>query len=273
MNRYIKILSLLLTAILITCFLCGCGSNDKKKETTNTTTEKTVTTTETTVTTTTEEETTVFQGELAGRKIVVDAGHGCTVDYMEPIAPGLDPTNPEGPGTGTCGVSTGTPEKDLTLQVALRLQKALEEKGAEVVMIRSTEGTEYSLEQRSEVGNNSGADFSIRIHADGLDDHSVSGTSVLYPSPQYVGEEVSSESKVIAQYLLDSYCSETQLNNRGLSERGDLTGFNFSTIPVVLIELGFMTNPEEDVKMSQPEFQDKMVQGMVSGVTEYYNNK
>lgn len=265
MNNLIKIICIV-SAILL---LYGCGNNAENKKSTTTN----VTTAETTTVPATVETTTEKIGELAGKKIVVDAGHGCTVDYTEPVAPGLEPTNYEGPGTGTSGVSTGIPEKTLTLQIALALEKELKAKGAEVVMIRSTEGTKLSLQGRAETGNESGADFSIRIHADGLDDQSARGATLLYPSPEYVGNNISAESKVIAKYISDNYCKVTGIYNRGLSERGDLTGFNFSTIPVVLIELGFMSNPEEDNKMSQPDFQKKMVQGIMTGITEYYNNK
>lgn len=272
-----SVIGIILSFSLILSLLCGCGKeeNIKISETVTTTvTETSVTeTTEVSETTTTVPHTTKSQGILSGKKIVVDAGHGCTVDYMEPIAPGLDPTNPEGPGTGTCGVSTNKPEKTLTLEIAKPLRKELIKLGAEVVMIRSGEGTTLSLQQRSEVGNKAKADFSIRIHADGLDDSSVQGVSVLYPSSQYVGENIANESKIIAQHLSDAYCRTTGLYNRGLSERGDLTGFNFSKIPVILIELGFMTNPEEDQKMSDTNFQKKMVQGIVKGVIEYYKSK
>lgn len=267
--------SALLLAVITIFSLVGCTDKEEKPQnTTEVTTAVTTKATENTETTTTAESpTTEKPKELTGRKIVVDAGHGCTEDYLEPIAPGLDPTNPEGPGTGTCGVVTNIPEKDLTLQIALALQKELKNKGAEVVMIRSTQGTKLSLQQRSEIGNKAKADFSIRIHADGLDSPDAEGATLLYPGSQYVGSEVSTESKIIAETLIDSYCKETGLFNRGISERDDLTGFNFSTIPVVLIELGFMTNPAEDEKMANPNFQKKMVKGIVAGITDYYKSK
>ena len=123
------------------------------------------------------------------------------------------------------------------------------------------------------MANSSKADFSLRIHADGLDDPGVNGATLLYPSSQYVGENLSHKSRVIARYILESYCSSTGLYNRGIVERGDLTGFNFSKIPVVLIELGFMTNPQEDKKMSQRDFQKKMVQGIAKGIERYYKSK
>jgi N-acetylmuramoyl-L-alanine amidase len=56
----------------------------------------------------------------------------------------------------------------------------------------------------------------------------------------------------------------------GLIPRTDLSGFNWSTTPVILVEMGFMTNPTEDRKLSTNSYQNKLVQGMVNGVGDYF---
>ena len=140
-------------------------------------------------------------------------------------------------------------------------------------MVRTTEGTEMSLRDRAEMGNRLNVDLAFRIHADGVDDSSVRGASMLYPSSDYVGEKLSQTSEKAGQIILENYIKSTGMNNRGLVARNDLVGFNFSKVPTVLIELGFMTNPDEDRLMSQEDFQQKMVNGIANGLKEYSKSK
>lgn len=259
--------------VLTFVFFIGCSkeNTDTKKETT----DKKASTTITTQSTSTPPATTkkVKQGELSGFKILLDAGHGCTKEYVEPKYPGASETTVENSSTGTTGVVTNKREGELTLEVALLLQKKLEKMGAEVYMVRTTEGTEMSLRDRAELGNKLNVDLSFRIHADGLDDSSVRGASMLYPSPDYVGEKISQTSEKMAKIILEKYIDATGLYNRGTVTRNDLVGFNFSKVPTVLIELGFMTNPDEDKLMSEKDFQEKMVKGIAEGLKEYLNSK
>ena len=70
--------------------------------------------------------------------------------------------------------------------------------------------------------------------------------------------------------MLKKYCKATGIRNRGLSGRNDLTGTNWSKVPVTLIEMGFMTNKKEDKKMQKSSFQKKMAKGIADGVDSYY---
>ena len=63
------------------------------------------------------------------------------------------------------------------------------------------------------------------------------------------------------------------LNINGIFERGDLTGFNWSQVPVVLVEMGFLSNYTEDQMMSNPEYQKKLMQSIANGLDEYFSNK
>ena len=273
MKKILTSLFLVLTVIFVTA--CSQESNGIKKETTTSIPSTTVTTKITSISTPTPTATTkaVKQGELAGFKILVDAGHGCTKEYVEPKYPGATETTVENSSTGTTGVATNKREGELTLEVALLLQKKLEKLGADVYMVRTTSGTEMSLRDRAEMGNKLNVDLVFRIHADGVDDSSARGASMLYPSPDYVGNELSQTSENMAKTILEKYIDATGLYNRGAVARNDLVGFNFSKVPTVLIELGFMTNPDEDKLMSEKDFQKKMVQGIAEGLKEYLNSK
>ena len=81
---------------------------------------------------------------------------------------------------------------------------------------------------------------------------------------------LSADSERLSKCILDYYCQATGIRNRGLVPRDDLTGTNWSTVPVTLIEMGFMTNVLDDEFMSSADGQKKMVQGMANGVDAYF---
>lgn len=263
-------ISLILIFAVILPSGCSKESTDKNKNPSTPTQQTTATKqiTSTPSTTPTEK-----GGELSGFKILIDAGHGCTKEYVEPKYPGATETTVENSSTGATGVATHKREGELTLQVALLLQKSLEKLGADVYMVRTTEGTPMSLRDRAEMGNKLKVDLAFRIHADGIEDSSVRGASLLYPAPDYVGEKLSKTSKKASQIILKNYIKATEFNDRGTVARNDLVGFNFSKVPTVLIELGFMTNPDEDRLMFQKDFQKKMVEGIAKGIIEYKKSK
>ena len=137
-------------------------------------------------------------------------------------------------------------------------------------MIRRKQNVNISNKQRAIRANKSGADICIRLHADAASAN-VRGVSVLYPSQQnpYVAK-LSKKSKKLSKNILDSYCKSTKFKKRGLSKRDDLTGTNWSKIPVALIEMGFMTNKTEDKQMQKKQTQKKMVDGIANGIDQYF---
>lgn len=263
--------------------LAGCGKSSENTESTEQSkaTSQSVTSTNTENTTekkATENSTTKpteKKGILSGFKVLLDAGHGCSGNYVEPKYKGASDSEVtyENSSTGATGVVTKKREGDLTLEIALKLQKKLQNLGADVLMIRTKKTTPMSLVQRAEYGNKHKVDLAFRIHADGLDDQSVNGASTLYPSAEHINNKIAEKSKNIASIIQREYIKSTGLADRGTVERNDLVGFNFTTVPSILLELGFMTNPEEDRKMSDKKFQEKMVDGITNGMIAYYTNK
>ena len=263
--------------------LAGCGKSSENTESTEQSkaTSQSVTSTNTENTTekkATESSTTKpteNKGILSGFKVLLDAGHGCSGNYVEPKYKGASDSEVtyENSSTGATGVVTKKREGDLTLEIALKLQKKLQNLGADVLMIRTKKTTPMSLVQRAEYGNKHKVDLAFRIHADGLDNQSVNGASTLYPSAEHINNKIAEKSKNIASIIQREYIKSTGLADRGTVERNDLVGFNFTTVPSILLELGFMTNPEEDKKMSDKKFQEKMVDGITNGMIAYYTNK
>ena len=203
--------------------------------------------------------------------IVIDAGHQAKGNYgKEPVGPGAAEQKTK-VSSGTQGVSTKVPEHVFTLELSLRLRDVLAALGYEVVMTRETAEVDISNVERAEIANAAGADIYIRIHADGSDNEAANGISVLYPSGDnpYVAE-LSRDSKRLAQAVLDEMCEATGAKKRGIIKRDDLSGTNWAKMPVILIEAGFMTNKAEDKKLQDPEYQAKLVQGIVKGIEEYF---
>jgi N-acetylmuramoyl-L-alanine amidase len=73
--------------------------------------------------------------------------------------------------------------------------------------------------------------------------------------------------------ILDRVVTNTEAVNRGIVERADLSGFNWSEIPVVLLETGFMTNPQEDILLNSGGYQDKIVRGIYEGLIIYFRDR
>ena len=210
----------------------------------------------------------------AKKVIAIDAGHQQRGDSStEPVGPGASTKKAKVAG-GTSGVYTRVPEYKLTLSVARKLKKELVGRGYKVVMIRTKHDVNISNKERALKANKT-SDICIRIHADGSVSPSVSGASALYPSTsnKYVSKKVSKSSKKLSEKVLSSMCDETGARNRGCIVRDDLTGTNWSTIPVTLIEMGFMSNKTEDIKMQKQSYQNKLAKGMAEGIDSYYGYK
>ncbi len=206
-----------------------------------------------------------------GKMVAIDPGHQSSGDSStEPVGPGSKTLKAK-VSSGATGVASGVPEYELNLKVAKKLRRVLIKRGYKVFMIRTKNNVRISNKERATMANNSGSDIYIRIHADGIDDSSRRGVSVLYPSENnpYVAY-LSKKSKRLSNDILNAYCKRTGFINRGLSQRDDLTGTNWSKIPVTLIEMGFLSNPEEDKLMQDSAFQKVMAKGIADGIDDYF---
>lgn len=206
---------------------------------------------------------------FAGRSICVDAGHGISsYNKQEPIAPGSSQTKIAF-ASGTSGKNLT--EEELNLSVALKLETRLISMGATVYMTRTTHECDMTNIDRAQLANKKNVDISVKIHADGSDNTSAKGISLLIPSTKYIHDEnICYKSKQAGELILENVIKHTGAQNRGIIERGDLTGFNWTQVPIVLLEMGFMTNQEEDAKLETSEYQDKIVEGIIDGLIAYF---
>lgn len=209
---------------------------------------------------------------LCEKVICIDAGHGLnSYNKQEAIAPNSSQTKIAF-ASGTSGKNQT--EEQLNLSVAKKLEKKLSELGADVHMTRTTHECDMTNIDRAEFANNINADISVKIHADGVENNTVNGVSMLVPSNQYINnQEICNISRKAGEIILNEVIKSTGASNRGIVTRSDLTGFNWTKVPIVLLEMGFMTNPEEDAKMETDEYQDKIIDGISQGLILFFEEQ
>ena len=208
--------------------------------------------------------------------IAIDPGHqspDIDMSGQEPNAPGSGDFKQKSAG-GTVGRFTGIPEYELNLEIALMLRDRLTEQGYDVILTRENNETAISNAERACLANDAGAEFSLRIHANGSEDPSVNGAMALIGSAEnpYVGG-VYEESYRLAETILNCYCSASGMQNLGIRCNDTMTGINWSKIPVTIVEMGFMSNPEEDQKLSDNHYQSMLAEGIADGVDRYYQRE
>jgi len=216
-------------------------------------------------------------------RIVIDAGHG-----------GYD--------TGTIG-PTGLMEKDLCLDIALRLGKIIQQRlpGAEVVFTRSDD-TFIPLEERTRIANESKADLFISIHANSSHDHGARGIETYYlnlkgsPDAMEVAarenatsqesihdledlikkitqSEKIDESREFASDIQESLAKRIQKSYRNVKDRGvrkaPFVVLIGADMPSILTEISFLSNPADEQLLKKPEHRQKVAEGLYQGVASY----
>ena len=179
---------------------------------------------------------------LKGIKITIDAGHG-------------------GSESGAIGC-LGHKEKDVNLEIAKNLRDKLKKLGAVVYMTREDDSY-VGLYERVEKSNNFGADIFLSIHnnalPDSLADRDASGTEAYYFYPQ---------SKEFAKILLKSVSEQTGFKKGGVRGRSLAVIRNTQSI-AVLLEVGYMINPDDNSKLINKDFQNKITDGIINGLERY----
>lgn len=202
-----------------------------------------------------------------GNKIVViDPGHGGSGNSgMELQSPDSDILKIKDPG-GCVGVNTGIPEYKVAWEVSMKLKSLLEGNGITVILTKQDINESPGNIERAEVGNNNNASLEIRIHCDSASSSNAYGATTLVPG--YIGysKDVADVSKGYGEIIQTSLVSKCNMYNRGVVTRDDLTGFNWSKVPVILVELGFLSNPNEEQLLISDEYQNKLAEGMAEGI-------
>lgn len=211
--------------------------------------------------------------ETDGHIIGIDPGHQSeSVDMSAPELNGPGSSEMKAKCTsGTQGTYSGVPEYQLNLEVSLQLKDELEQRGYQVVMTRTDNETAISNMERAQYAASQGAEIYVRIHANGDDSHTASGALTMSPSQNnpYI-PQLFEQSDRLSRCIINSYCAATGFQNLGIQYTDTMTGINWSTVPVTILEMGFMTSQNDDLKMNDAEFQKTMVQGIANGIDSYF---
>ena len=197
------------------------------------------------------------QAKSAPVCIVVDAGHG-----------GDDP--------GKIGINDAL-EKDINLQIALKLQKILEQNNIKVVMTRNTDAGLYSegatnkkaedMQKRCKIIEDSNALFTVSIHQNSYVSGESRGAQVFY-------YKQSAEGKKLAGIIQRHIVNEADTTNKRV-EKADSTYYLLlhTNVPAVIVECGFLSNPEEAGRLNSDSYQQKIAGSIYNGLMEYLTNE
>jgi N-acetylmuramoyl-L-alanine amidase len=184
------------------------------------------------------------QRPFRGRRIAIDAGH---------------------PPAGSLG-PTGITEAEVTLAVSRKLRSLLEERGADVVMIRDSESG-LGLIERVEIAERSDAELLVSIHAnalaDGANPFASSGTTVFYYHPRSIG---------LARGINDALVRQLGFRDLGVA-RGDLHLARPTWMPAVLVEGLFMMIPEQEAVLVSEEGQWRYAHGVLEGIGSFLEER
>jgi len=187
-----------------------------------------------------------LHGKLAGKTVVIDAGHGDRDSGAQ---------------------SGGVQEKNLTLAIAKKLAQEMSAAGAKVIMTR-TEDVFIELTERARIANAAKADLFISVHINSSAKVSMSGTITFYSGPNAIKE-------LLARCIQTEIAAVSGLPGIGAwSDKRIYATKGFSvlrntTMPGVLVEMGFINHPRDRARMVMPEFHSAVAKAIVRGVRKF----
>lgn len=194
---------------------------------------------------------------VTNKVIIVDAGHG----------------SEDGGAISDDGVS----EASLNLQIALKLQKLLEQSGATVILTRSDENAIYDIDKKTlrekkisdikkrvKIGNNSSADIFVSIHLNKIDESQYYGWQTFY-------KKGNDDGKKLATSIQNNLNQAIQKENKRVPLKIDnVYIIKYVQIPTVIVECGFLSNEQEKQELQQDEYQNKLSWGIYNGIMDYF---
>ncbi|MDO4479122.1 MAG: N-acetylmuramoyl-L-alanine amidase [Lachnospiraceae bacterium] len=213
----------------------------------------------------------VIMEEMRPRIICLNAAHeSVPIPDLEPIGPGSEEMAPIAQ-VGTEGQASGLFEYQLTLIMAFKLKNVLEARGYQVIMPRMDNDVAIGCVERARIANENGAEVVINLHAESEADPNVTGVRTISPGSDnlFLTSEQIVADQQLAQLVLSSLCAATGAVNRGRSETNALAELNWSAAPAVSVEMGLMSNRDEDLRMTEESYQMMIVNGIADGIDAF----
>lgn len=206
---------------------------------------------------------------LGGKIIGLDPGHQCNADIgLEYVAPGSELTKIR-QSEGCFGVRSGVPEFRINLLVAQKVCVLLEKCGATVVMSRPDSDVSLSNIDRALMMNNSDAAMWIRIHCNASIDPEQDGACVLIPS-ESVTPDIYEYSLYLGECVSSTFVGTMNASDIQLVSLDNQTGFNWSEIPVIALEMGYLSNVTDDALLNSDAYQTRCAIGIFNGIVKYF---
>ena len=194
---------------------------------------------------------------VSGKVIVVDAGHGVPDEGAE--------------------ADDGTSEAETNLKIALKLQNLLETSGCKVILTRSDENAIYDIDSKTlkqkkisdirnrvKIGNESSADIFVSIHLNKIPQKQYDGWQTFY-------KEGSEEGNKLATLIQSNLNESIQKENKRVAKTiQNIYIINKVEIPTTIVECGFLSNIEEEKKLLDDGYQNRLAWGLYNGIIDYF---
>lgn len=194
---------------------------------------------------------------VTNRVIVIDAGHGTPDEGAES--------------------NNGVTEAEINLRIALKLQNLLEQSGSKVILTRSNETAIYDIDKKTlrekkvsdihnrvKIGNESSADIFVSIHLNKIPQNQYWGWQCFYNQNE--------KSKILAENLQNNLNEAIQKENKRIAMKLDTVYIMKNVeIPISIVECGFLSNEEEEKRLQEDDYQNRLAWGIYNGIMDYFN--
>ena len=212
----------------------------------------------------------VEAGPLSGKTVTVDPGSQAIAAQSEWSDPGM--TERVAADKDAKGVLTGNDEYLVDLDIALKVKSLLEKEGVKVVMTRQNSTVDLTNAMRADVANNASSDLLLSIHCNSSDDQMMKGIDTLYPASEGYTVPIYEKSKGAALFIQAQLVKACGVEDLGVLSRQDMPIFNWSKVPAVQVEVGYLSSPRDDSLLAEEQYRSKVAKGLCDGIVQYFKN-